>query len=247
MEHKNKIALVTGGSRGIGKAICLDLAARGFSVTFTYIRSGQEAEVVLGQMNALSDLGHAAYKCDMSSWEEVQALFKVLKEHDRLPEVLVNNAGITGDKKLFLMTSQEDWWRVFEHNVNNILHTTRLTLPGMVRKKEGVIINISSLSAKKGTPGSSAYAASKAALIAFTKSLFKEVGGYGIKFFTVSPGMVMTDMVMGASPDFFKDRLINSPLKRLGEASEVANLVGYLASDAPLFLGGQEIGIDGLQ
>ena len=145
------------------------------------------------------------------------------------------------------MTKDVDWWQIFDNNLRGVLNTTRCVLPGMIAKKKGIIINVGSLSAKEGTPGSSAYSASKAAIIAFTKCVFKEYALQGINAYSVSPGFVETDMIRQVPEVYMKYRMVKSPLRRPGHPAEVANLVSYLADDPPALLGGQDISIDGLQ
>lgn len=246
-KQTGKLALVTGGSRGIGRAICTLLARKGMTVCFTYLSNSSRAGETLKELKEISDKPHAAWPCDMADIHAVKHFFTNLKKEYGLVDVLVNNAGILGEKKFFLMTSDEDWWEVMNTNMRSVTHSTRMVLGGMVARRSGTIINIASLSAKGGTPGSSAYSASKAAIIAFSKSLYREVGHSGVKIFTVSPGVIETDMTVAATDAFLNSRLGNSPLKRLGRPDEVAELVGYLANGAPALMAGQDIGIDGMQ
>jgi 3-oxoacyl-[acyl-carrier protein] reductase len=245
--NKGKLVLVTGGSRGIGKAICLELASIGCTVLFTYISNDAAAEETQGELRSVNNAPHKAYKCNMSDAATVGLLFKEIHKEYGKVEVLINNAGITGDAKLFIMTKDQDWWQIFDNNMQSVLNTVRYVLPGMISRKNGIIINIGSLSAKEGTPGSSAYSASKAAIIAFTKCLFKEYAMQGIQTYSVSPGFVSTDMIKDVPEVYMRYRMVKSPLRRPGKPEEIASLVAYLADSPPALLGGQDISIDGLQ
>lgn len=245
--EKGKLVLVTGGSRGIGKAICLELAGKGNIILFTYLSNEEAAKATEAELQAISEFGHKGFKCDMADKEAVQQLFKQIHKDFGKVEVLVNNAGITGNVKLFMMTSDTDWWSIFNNNFQSVLNAVRFVLPGMISKKDGVIINMGSLSGKDGTPGSSAYSSSKAAIITFTKCLFQEHAQHGIKAFCVSPGFVETDMIKDVPEPYIKYRMVKTPLRRPGTTAEIANLVAYLAGSPPALLGGQDISIDGLQ
>lgn len=245
--EKGKLVLVTGGSRGIGHAICTALAGKGYTVLFTYMSNEEAARRTEAELAAVSPAGHKGYRCDMADEKAVGTLFRQIHKEYGKVEVLVNNAGITGDPKLFIMLKDEDWWQIFDNNLRGVLNTTRFVLPGMIARKKGIIINVGSLSAKEGTPGSSAYSASKAAIIAFTKCVFKEHALQGINTYSVSPGFVETDMIKQVPEVYMKYRMVKSPLRRPGQPAEIANLVSYLADDPPALLGGQDISIDGLQ
>jgi NAD(P)-dependent dehydrogenase (short-subunit alcohol dehydrogenase family) len=241
-----KLALVTGGAKGIGRSICLELARRGLTVIFTYRTSSTAAEALVEELNGLNEAPHAAFKCNMMEAESVVELFKTIKERYGAVNVLVNNAGIAGANRLFSMSKPAEWDYIFNNNLQSVLNTCRSAIPAMIKAKHGIIINITSISAENGTPGSSAYSASKAAIISFTKSLFRELAMCGLVTFSVSPGLVDTDMAKDASL-LLERRIAISPLKRMGRPEEVASLVGYLATEAPAYLGGREISMDGLQ
>lgn len=247
MTYHSRVALVTGASRGIGKAIALRLAAQGFTVLFTYLNSRNLAEELETHLKTLSGNDHKGFCCDMMDHGKVKLLFRDIHANYGAIDVLVNNVGATGQKKFFMMTGEDEWCEIFDHNLKPVLTATRCCLQKMIVKKKGTIINIASLSAKGGTPGSSAYSAAKAAIIAFSKSLYRELGGAGVRIFCVSPGVIETDLIKDASQSFINGRIGNSPLKRMGRPEEVANLVTYLADSAPELLGGQNIWIDGLQ
>lgn len=241
----NKVALVTGGSRGIGKSIIWHLAQAGFDIIFTYKSNEELAESIRKEVEDNSSVKALAVKCDMSDEQAVTALFKQIKSFNRRLDVVVNNAGILGESKPFLFTSNDEWWKVVHTNVSSVINTCRKAVPIMVSQKKGVIINITSVSGQKGNPGQSAYSASKAAIVSFSKALTKEVGRSGITINCVSPGLIETDMTKDISPEYFSKRIAASPLARMGKTEEVANLVTYLASDAPSYMLGQEFTIDG--
>ena len=244
MDYK-KIALVSGGTRGIGKHTCFELAKRGFKVIFTY---KQREGLAFQNAQEIEEEGYitpSAIQCDMTEIEAVRMLAKQLKKEYGKIDVLVNNAGILGSSKPFIMTKNEDWWQVLNTNISCVINCCRAILPLMISKRKGTIVNVTSLSGQRGNPGQSSYAASKAAIVAFSKSLHKEIGSFGIRINCVSPGLIETDMTKGLNPKYFKLRLDNSPLKRMGKPEEVANLIGFIADEAPDYMLGQEITIDG--
>lgn len=238
------IVLVTGGSRGIGRSICLALAARGCTVLFTYLSNDVKAQELTVEIAGLG--GKAlAYRCDMSQLAQVLSLSKKIRQDVGHLDAIVNNAGIVGDGKPFLFSTDEHWWDVIRTNLGSVTNTCRVLLPMMISRKAGRIINITSLSGQKGNPGQSAYSASKAAVVTFSRSLAKEVGRFGITINCISPGLIDTDMTRDIGNDYVANRLVFSPLKRKGGADEVANLVSYMLCDAPSYIVGQELTIDG--
>jgi NAD(P)-dependent dehydrogenase (short-subunit alcohol dehydrogenase family) len=242
---KKSIVLVTGGSRGIGRSICLALAERGCTVLFTYLNNEVKAGELITEINQIGTSGAYAYRCDMSSLPEVLALAKRIRQDVSYLDAIVNNAGIVGDGKPFLFATDEHWWDVIRTNVGSVTNTCRVLLPMMIARKAGRIINITSLSGQKGNAGQSAYSASKAAVVTFSRSLAKEVGRFGITVNCISPGLIDTDMTRDISNEYVANRLVWSPLKRKGGADEVANLVTYMLCDAPSYIIGQELTIDG--
>lgn len=240
-----KIALVSGGTRGIGHHTCLQLAAKGFKVILTYRSNEEMANAVVAEIIAAGNPIPYAFKCDMTDTKAVKALVSMIrKEHGEI-DVLVNNAGILGTSKPFIMTGDEEWWNVLNTNIACVMNTCRAVIPSMMRQKKGNIINITSLSGQRGNAGQSAYAASKAAIVAFSKTVHKEMGSFGVTINCISPGLIRTDMTSDIKPEYYEKRLANSPLKRMGEPEEVANLITYIATSAPSYLIGQEITIDG--
>jgi len=241
----NQIVLVTGGSRGIGRSICSVLAQRGCTVIFTYLNNERMALELVEEINALGGGRAYSYQCDMSNLKAVQGLAaRLKKEHGRL-EGIVNNAGIIGDGKSFLMASDDHWWSVMRTNIGSVTNTCRIMLPLMISQRKGRIINMTSISGQKGNAGQSAYSASKSAIVTFSRALAKEVSRFGITINCVSPGLIDTDMTSDIPNDYVVNRFVNTPLKRKGEVAEVSNLVAYLLCDAPAYLVGQELTIDG--
>ena len=240
-----QIVLVTGGSRGIGRSICRVLAERGCTVLFTYLNSEEKALELMAEIAGLTGGRAYGYQCDMSNLKAVQQLaVRLRKEHGRL-EAIVNNAGIVGDGKPFLMASDDHWWSVMRTNVSSVTNTCRIMLPLLIAQRKGRIINMTSISGQKGNAGQSAYSASKSAIVTFSRALAKEVSRFGITINCVSPGLIDTDMTSDIPGNYVSNRFVNTPLKRKGEVTEVANLVAYLLIDAPNYLVGQELTIDG--
>lgn len=245
-----KNILITGGSKGIGKQLVKAFAQRGHCVSFTYQYSAESAHDLVASLHAEGFQHVKAFKCDMGNDEEVKALFREQRDTLKEVDVLINNAGIRDSKlnanpKPFIMTSSKEWWEVMYNNMNGVINTCRAVLPSMIKRKSGRIINVTSLAGIKGNPGQSAYAASKAAINCFSKSLSKEVGGMGIIINCVAPGFIETEMVENLPDKYVTGRVGNSLLKRMGTTDEISNLIAYLALESPEFLINQEIVIDG--
>jgi NAD(P)-dependent dehydrogenase (short-subunit alcohol dehydrogenase family) len=240
-----KIALVSGGTRGIGRHTCLQLAEKGFKVFLTYRSNEEMANNVVAEIIAANCPIPYAFKCDMTDTKAVKSLVTMIRKEYGEISVLVNNAGVLGTSKPFIMTKDEEWWYVLNTNIACVMNTCRAVIPSMMRQKKGSIINVTSLSGQRGNAGQSAYAASKAAIVAFSKTVHKEMGAFGVTINCISPGLIRTDMTKDIKPEYYEKRLANSPLKRMGEPEEVANLITYIATSAPSYLIGQEITIDG--
>ncbi len=242
-ESECKTALVTGASKGIGKAIALEFARRGMRVAVNYNSSEAEADAVV---RAIVDGGGEAIKAhaDVSSLEQVNAMMDEVT--DRLGEVniLVNNAGIINDGLLMRM-SDEAWHRVMGVNLNGTFYCTRAALRHMVRRRWGRIINIGSVVGIRGNVGQTNYSASKAAIIGFTKSLAKEVATRNITVNAVTPGYISTETVAGLTQRQ-KDTIMTwIPQGKFGNPDDIAQMVGYLASDKADYVTGQIISVDG--
>jgi 3-oxoacyl-[acyl-carrier protein] reductase len=243
MRLENKIALVTGGSRGIGRAVVERLARAGLEVRFTWVRNEEAARAVCEPLRA-AGLAVDAVRVDARDAAASRALVEAaVAERGRL-DVLVNNAGITADRLLATM-KLPDWTSVLETSLNGLFGTTQPAARQMMRQRAGRIVNLTSVSGLVGIPGQTNYCAAKAAIIGFTRSLAKELAGAGVCVNAVAPGFIDTDMVGALSPEQRAAALERVPMRRFGTADEVARLVQYLALDAPPYLTGQTLVIDG--
>ncbi len=238
-----KVALVTGGSRGIGEAIVRKFAEHGADVAFTYLSSEERAKNV---ESALKEMGSnaKAYKSDASSFSQAEDLIKsVLEDYGKL-DVLVNNAGITRDNLMLRMT-EEAWDQVMETNLKSIFNLTKHSIRSMMKARSGSIINMSSVVGVFGNAGQANYAASKAGIFGFTKSIAKEMGSRNIRCNAIAPGFIETDMTHELDEKTKEAFLANIPLKRLGQGSEVADACLFLASDMSSYVSGQTISVCG--
>ena len=238
---KNKIALVTGASRGIGRAIAIELAKQGADVIVNYVKDEQEASNVVDVIKNLGREG-IAFKADVSDFNEVSKMFGSIKEKFGKLDILVNNAGITKDRSLKKMT-QEEWDKVIETNLSSVYNVTKNAL--LLMQKNSRIITISSIVGLYGNFGQTNYAASKAGIIGFTKSLAKELGRHGITVNVIAPGFIESEMTKKIG--FLKKKILTYmiPLKRSGMPEDVANLAAFLASDRAGYITGQVISVSG--
>jgi len=239
----SRVALVTGASRGIGRAIAVNLAAEGHRVVVNFHSSPVAAEEVVAAIEAAG--GEAlSVGADVGDSDAVAAMFERVGGEWGSVEVLVNNAGITRDN-LLLRLAPTDWDAVMETNLRAAYLCTRAALRGMLKARFGRVISVTSVSGISGNPGQTNYAAAKAGLIGFTKSVAKEVGSRGITANAVAPGFIATDMTAQLG-DEVRDAVTGSiALGRLGDPEDVASAVGYLASDAASYITGQVLVVDG--
>lgn len=235
-------ALVTGGSRGIGRACCIKLAEMGYNILINYTSNDDEANKTLEAVKAKGVEG-VLMKFDVSNMAAVDKAVGgwIETQKDKPITVLVNNAGINKDNLMVLM-NPEDWHKVMDIAVNGFYFVSRLVVKDMLHKRKGRVVNVVSLSGLKGLPGQTNYSASKGAVIAATKALAQEVGKRGITVNAVAPGFIKTDMTAGLPEDQLKAMI---PMNRFGEAEEVANVVGFLASDAASYVTAQVISVNG--
>lgn len=243
MSLEGKTAIVTGGARGIGRAICIALAKSGANVVTCYARSAEACEETIRMVEECGVKGMCV-KADVSNLEEITAMVDTVKKEFGTIDILVNNAGITKDN-LIMGVSEEDFDAVIDTNLKGAFLFTKALSRTMLKQKGGRIINISSIVGVRGNAGQTNYAASKAGLIGLTKSVAKELGAKGITCNAVAPGFIETDMT-ASLPDSVKEATLASiPMKRLGQAEDVANLVAFLASDEAAYITGQVICVDG--
>ena len=240
---QGKIALVTGGSRGIGAAIARTFAEQGADVAFTYLSSEEKARAVEEELKG-KGVRAKAYRSDAASYAEAEALVQAVLEDFGGLHVLVNNAGITRDN-LMLRMSEEQWDEVIRTNLKSVFNLTKHVLRPMMRQREGVIINLSSVVGITGNAGQANYSASKAGIIGFSKSVAKELGSRNIRCNVVAPGFIETDMTGELDAKTREAYLAGIPLKRLGKAEEVAQVCAFLASDHAAYITGQVLSVCG--
>lgn len=238
-----KVALVTGGSRGIGRNIAKILAGEGYNVAITYNSNEELANEVVRELEH-SGVKAACFKANISIKDQVDNLISEIEKELGSICVLVNNAGITKDNLLIRM-SEDDWDSVMDVNLKGAFLTTKAVARGMMKKRYGKIINISSVVGVMGNAGQGNYSASKAGLIGFTKSMARELASRGIRVNAVAPGFIRTDMTDSLKEEVKEAMLSNIPLGYFAEPEEVSNLVAFLASENSDYITGQVIQIDG--
>jgi 3-oxoacyl-[acyl-carrier protein] reductase len=231
---EGKTALVTGGSRGIGRAIAVELGRAGAAVVLAYNSARDEAQAVA------TEIGGRAVQADVSDPESAKALVEEAGELD----ILVNNAGVTRDGLLARMPD-DDWRTVLETNLSSVFYTCRAAARGMMRRRAGAIVNISSIVGVHGNPGQTNYGASKAGIIGFTKSLARELGSRGVRANVVAPGYVTTRLTDVLPEEAQQAMLANTPLGRLGDPADVAHAVRFLVADEASFITGEVLLVDG--
>ncbi len=239
----NKTVLLTGGSRGIGYAIACKLAENGANIAFTYRSSVEQANALKAHLEGLG-VKAEAYQSDASSFEAAEQLVKEVLETFGSIDVLINNAGITRDN-LMLRMQEADWDVVIQNNLKSVFNLSKQVLRPMMKQRKGSIINMSSIVGMIGQAGQANYAASKAGIIGFTKSLAKEMGSRNIRCNVIAPGFIETDMTGELDEKTKENYLSNIPLKRMGTGEDVANTALFLASDLSAYVSGQTISVCG--
>lgn len=240
---KGRTALVTGASRGIGRAIALRLAQEGANIAFNYVKNQELADSLIDEIKS-QGVEALAFKTDIRNFQQVQTMKEAILKKFETFDILINNAGIIKDAAL-AMLSEEDWDSVIDTNLKGTYNATKAAIVTFMKQKRGDIINISSLSGVIGLPRQTNYSASKGGVISFTKSLAKEVAPFNIRVNAVAPGFIETDMLDGLNQDYLQKAKELIPLGRFGKAEEVAGVVSFLLGEGAQYITGQVIRIDG--
>ncbi len=240
---ENKVAIVTGGTRGIGKSIVMELARAGANIVFTYVSSDEKARALEAEVAALN-VKVKGYKSDAGDFNAAETLINdVLKDFATI-DILVNNAGITRDTLLMRMSEQQ-WDEVMQANLKSVFNMTKAVQKPMLKQRSGSIINMSSVVGVKGNAGQANYAASKAGIIGFSKSVALELGSRSIRCNVIAPGFIETEMTGALDEEVVKKWREAIPLKRGGKAEDVANVTVFLASEMSAYVTGQVINVCG--
>ena len=236
---ENKVALITGASRGIGRACAIELAKAGYDVAISYAGNDEAANKTIEDLKSFG-VKAKAYKFNVADKEACEkAANEVLNDFGKI-DVLVNNAGITRDG-LFMRMSSDNWEAVINTNLNSAFYMTSPIIKTMIKQRSGCIVNMSSISGLMGNAGQANYSTAKAGLVGFTKSLAKELGSRNIRVNAIAPGFIQTDMTKDLDTEKITEHI---PLKRLGQPEDIAKTVKFLAEDAP-YITAQVIGVDG--
>ena len=242
MGDASKIAWVTGASRGIGRSILGYLAEQGYTVVGT--ATSEKGVAAIKEYLQEHDLDGSAYCMNLFEPDSITACYKAIKADLGVPEILVNNAGITREG-LFVRMKESDWLDVVQANLNGVFYTTKLALRGMFKARWGRIVNISSVVANMGNPGQANYASSKGGIVAFSKSVAREVAALGITVNCVAPGLIDTDMSAEIDANYLAKMLENVPMQRMGKPEDIAAAVTFLVSDAASYVTGTTLQVNG--
>ena len=242
MSMNNKVALVTGGARGIGRAICRSLANDGFKIAINYNNSEKDAQSLKDELSQITDA--EIFRCDVSDADAVRKMFSEVSRKLGNVDVLVNNAGVA-EQVLFTDITDEMWQRMINTNLSSAFYCSREALENMINEKNGVIINIASMWGEVGASMEVHYSTAKAGLIGMTKALAKEVGLSGVRVNAISPGVVLTDMMNTFSEEDKEVLKEETPLNALGTPEDIADAVSFLVSDKAKFITGQVLSVNG--
>ena len=243
MQFKDKVAIVTGGTRGIGKAIVLELAKNGCNVVFNYNKNADAASALVKEIESMGQKA-ISFQVDAASFEGAKNMVKEVKNTFGRIDFLVNNAGITRDKLLALM-GENDWDEVIDTNLKSVYNFSKAVITQMIKQKSGSILNITSVSGLMGMAGQVNYSSSKAGMVGFTKALAKEVGKVHVTVNAIACGFIETDMT-SALPQEYKDKMIEMiPVRRFGKPEEIAKIAAFLLSDDAQYITGHVISVDG--
>lgn len=243
MSLKGKVAIVTGGTRGIGRAIVLELADKGVDVAFSFLKNVEKAKELEDELNKLG-VKALPLQSNVADFAQAKEMVNAALKHFGKLDILVNNAGITRDN-LMVRMSEQDWKEVIDTNLNGAFNCTRAVIFPMMRQKSGSIVNITSVSGIIGMLGQANYASSKAGLIGFTKSLAKELARFNITVNAIAPGFIDTEMTQALDKKYLEEVLKLIPMGRVGKAEEVARAVTFLVSDTSSYITGHVLNVDG--
>lgn len=241
---ENKVALITGGTRGIGKAIAMKFAEQGYNLVLNYVSDNTDIENIKQQFKQYNNIEVLLIKANVADYESCENMIKTIIEKFGKIDVLVNNAGITKDNLLMRM-SKDDFDKVIEINLKGTFNVTKCVIPFMMKKRNGKIVNISSVVGVSGNAGQCNYAASKAGIIGFTKSIAKELASRNILANIIAPGFIDTDMTSVLTDQVKENINAQIPLKRMGTAEEIANAVYFLGGENNTYITGQVLNVDG--
>lgn len=239
----NKVAIITGATRGIGKGIALKFAEQGANIAFTYVSSDEKARELETELQSYN-IKAKGFKSNAGNYEDAQSLVQSIVEDFGQIDVLINNAGITKDGLLMRM-SEEDWDTIMEINLKSVFNMTKASLRTFLKQRNGSIINMSSIVGVQGNAGQSNYSASKAGIIGFTKSIAQEIGSRNIRCNVIAPGFIKTEMTETLDEEVVNKWVENIPLKRPGTTDDVANVCLFLATDMSSYVSGQVLSVCG--
>ncbi|MGB9716363.1 MAG: 3-oxoacyl-[acyl-carrier-protein] reductase [Thermodesulfovibrionales bacterium] len=243
MSLRGKTVIISGATRGIGKAIAIDLAGQGANISFSFLKNNIQAKELEREIDGYG-VKARSFQVDIRDYDAVKGWVDKTIELFEGIDIVINNAGITKDKVLAFMGT-DDWHEVISTNLDGTFNLTRACIIEFMKKKKGVIVNISSVSGVMGIAGQTNYSASKAGVIGFTKSLAREVAPYNIRVNAVAPGFIETDMIKDLKEEYKSQLIKRIPLNRFGRPEEVAKVVRFLVSDESNYITGQTIVIDG--